>query len=505
MSAQEEQLRRALADVSGLAPDSLLRLLSAAFDAGLFEEMDRAVSARFGEDCHDPRVLQMQGLARRGMQDSGSAHAAFRRAAEAAPADPLIAHSLARTAMEAGYPASAHFARARALAPRDGSVILGHAAAQLAEGDGLAACATLELVLADNPHWFEGHRALARTTAMIDPTGDTGASLRRAIAKAPADTALWQALVVTYVEADDYRAALDAVKQARAAIGNPLLFQQVEASCLSELGECMAAQAIFDRQPIPGDGATALWPLRNLIRLGRIDDARTLAGLDFPEPGLQAIWPYRALIWRMLDDPRWEWLEGDERLIGRYDIAAEVGSMDDLAELLRSLHRGTGQPLGQSLRGGTQTDGMLLARAEPEIRRLRAALEDVMRAHVAQLPECDPAHPTLNCRRSPIRFAGAWSVRLTQSGFHVDHVHLQGWLSSAFYVALPEIGDEAGQEGWLTFGENLRIAPDFPAFRTIRPQVGTLAVFPSTMWHGTRPFGEGERMTVAMDIARNPL
>jgi hypothetical protein len=34
----------------------------------------------------------------------------------------------------------------------------------------------------------------------------------------------------------------------------------------------------------------------------------------------------------------------------------------------------------------------------------------------------------------------------------------------------------------------------------IRPHVGRLALFPSTLFHGTRPFSAGERMTVAFDV-----
>jgi hypothetical protein len=43
---------------------------------------------------------------------------------------------------------------------------------------------------------------------------------------------------------------------------------------------------------------------------------------------------------------------------------------------------------------------------------------------------------------------------------------------------------------------------DLPPFRTIEPKPGRLALFPSYMWHGTRPFAEGERMTVAFDVSR---
>lgn len=174
--------------------------------------------------------------------------------------------------------------------------------------------------------------------------------------------------------------------------------------------------------------------------------------------------------------------------------------------MLRSIHRGTGRPLDQSVRGGTQTDGNLLARAEPEIRSLRAALMSAVEDHVARLPSPVAGHPTLLGTRAPLRVAGSWSVRLDGQGFHVDHVHQQGWLSSALYVALPEgpagIDRTGGNhEGWLALGENRALLPEVEGFRLIEPKAGRLVIFPSTMWHGTRLFGAGERLTVAFDIA----
>jgi hypothetical protein len=35
----------------------------------------------------------------------------------------------------------------------------------------------------------------------------------------------------------------------------------------------------------------------------------------------------------------------------------------------------------------------------------------------------------------------------------------------------------------------------------VEPKPGRLVLFPSYMWHATRPFRAGERITVAFDIA----
>jgi hypothetical protein len=116
----------------------------------------------------------------------------------------------------------------------------------------------------------------------------------------------------------------------------------------------------------------------------------------------------------------------------------------------------------------------------------------------------DPAHPV---RRHPPparpRFAGSWSVRLCDAGFHVSHVHPQGWFSSAFYVAVPS-EREAGPApaGWLALGAppvdlGLKLSP----WRTVEPKPGRLVLFPSTLWHGTLPITGGERLTIAFDLA----
>lgn len=492
----------------GISGEALMRAGLAALKVDLFETVEQ----RFAQETADregnnPRAWQILGLARRDLQDSAGASAAFACAARLAPADALIAHSQARTTMEAGRAAVALFDRARALAPQDGSVIIGRAAAQLAAGDGARALIELSTLLAANPGWIDGHVTYARIAAIVDPARDQMATLRAAVAGLPRNAQLWSTMFRLASEGNDYAASRQLVHEARRHLGVSNELDRIEAVALSELGEALAAQAIFDRLGIPQAAEISVFPIRNLVRLGRHDEALKLAERSFGEQADLPLWPYRALLWRLLDDERWHWLEGDERLIAAYDIGLSDSEMATLGEVLRKIHVGIGQPLDQSVRGGTQTDGNLLARAEPEIRRLRTALLDTVARHVAQLPPPDPRHPTLPAVRSPLRVAGAWSVRLTDSGFHVDHVHYQGWLSSALYVALPE-GETgidrrgASETGWLTFGECLSILPDFKAFRTIEPQVGRLALFPSTTWHGTRPFGAGERMTVAFDIAR---
>jgi len=156
------------------------------------------------------------------------------------------------------------------------------------------------------------------------------------------------------------------------------------------------------------------------------------------------------------------------------------------------------------LRGGTQTDGPLFSRIAPEIQQLRAAVVAAVEQYVAGLPPIEPQHPLLGFRRDrPVRFAGSWSVRLRDSGYHVSHVHPQGWISSALYVALPDADRAADPHaGWLALGAPPASLVSSPlAARFIEPKPGRLVLFPSWMWHGTVPFQAGERLTVAFDVA----
>ena len=97
--------------------------------------------------------------------------------------------------------------------------------------------------------------------------------------------------------------------------------------------------------------------------------------------------------------------------------------------------------------------------------------------------------------------SGSWSCRLHSGGFHDNHVHHKGWISSAYYVALPDATRES-EQGWLKFGEsNIALGERDRPERLVQPVVGKLVLFPSYYWHGTVPFASNDpRMTVAFDV-----
>jgi tetratricopeptide (TPR) repeat protein len=495
------------------AEASLLKAVGPGDADAVFAAGARAVKAGLAADAlplleqavlrhpGDARLWQILGLANRRLEDLAPAMAAFEKAAALAPGDPLIVHSLARSTMEAGLPAAALFERAHALAPNDGSVLLGRAAAQLAEGRIDLAIAGLDEQLRRNPGWLPGHNTICRLRWLAGERERFTSSFEAAVAAAPREAAIWREWADTLTHAGQYDATLAVVAGGRAAAGAHFMFDAVETLATSEKGEIAAADALFAALGPIAHITMAARYMRHLLRAGRPAEAA-----QFAEPWLNAaeadlLWPYVASAWRMTGDPRWQWLEGDPHLIGVYDLADAIPSLDALATRLRALHLDLHQPLEQSVRGGTQTDGPLFSRIEPEIRALRSAIVAAVERHIAQLPPPETGHPTLIAKRAPVGFSGSWSVRLAGAGFHSNHVHPAGWLSSAFYVALPETATD--DEGWLTLGApQAELGLDLAPFRLIEPKPGRLVLFPSTMWHGTMPFAAGERLTVAFDVAK---
>ena len=74
-------------------------------------------------------------------------------------------------------------------------------------------------------------------------------------------------------------------------------------------------------------------------------------------------------------------------------------------------------------------------------------LDAPIRDYIARLRDRRRVIPTDRRKRAGYRIAGSWSVQLQPGGFHINHVHPQGWLSSAYYVELPESRDGHSARG----------------------------------------------------------
>ncbi len=219
----------------------------------------------------------------------------------------------------------------------------------------------------------------------------------------------------------------------------------------------------------------------------------------------------RLLAWRLQGDARADAVCDVQRFVQVIELPAPAGFSDiasfnaALAQELQALHGDRQAPIDQTLRGGTQTVGDIFEQGHPLVDALKARISEAVEAYVAALPQ-DGTHPFLGRRTAGWRFTDSWSSRLSQQGFHTDHVHPHGWVSSAYYVAVPEgVAEHPQREGWLQFGRPdlplAGVARDTLVQRMVAPQPGRLVLFPSMLWHGTVPFSAAaERLTIAFDV-----
>jgi tetratricopeptide (TPR) repeat protein len=210
--------------------------------------------------------------------------------------------------------------------------------------------------------------------------------------------------------------------------------------------------------------------------------------------------------WRLMGDEREEELNGYDSLIRIFDLPPPEGFSSmaqfnaELAACLDQIHPPTREYLAQSLRGGSQTRDRLFGAGHDLVERLQTRIREAVDRYIAELPT-DRSHPFLSRRNGTFRYAGSWSSRLDDGGYHTNHLHREGWISSCYYVQLPQaVADGTSQQGWITFGQ-----PDFEnglaVRRTIQPKTGRLILFPSYTWHGTLPFhSETPRTTIAFDV-----
>ena len=349
-----------------------------------------------------------------------------------------------------------------------------------------------------NPGWVDGQRALASLSWELDPKQDCVELFRKALQDDPRNAALWNAYLQTLTGIEDYAGAAAAAAEARRYFDDPVL-ALIEASNRGMNGENSAVEALI--AVVPASRARDEVEVRHRIRIGDLDAAahivdRLVAG-DATDLGS---WAIAEILWRRMSDPRWTWLAGNPKFVAKVGLPYTTDQLALLAQTLEDLHRQQRQPVGQSVRGGTQTRGRLFDRRDAPIVALRDALQSAVEAYRDRLPHYDKDHPLLRHRNRHLRVDGGWSVRLASSGFHVPHLHPDGVLSSAFYVRVPEF-DGASKEGWLELGRpalDLRMTLD--PLACIEPQPGTLILFPSYLYHSTRPFSAGERMSVAFDV-----
>ncbi|QNP39659.1 tetratricopeptide repeat protein [Lysobacter solisilvae (ex Woo and Kim 2020)] len=375
-------------------------------------------------------------------------------------------------------------------------------------------------LVAEQPGFAPGHRTLAGVLWEYGPPlqapEDPFALFAAAADAQPENLVLQSAHVAFLIEARRSDEALARLQALRRRADSALLVR-MHADALDRSGQSGEAAPLYSRLYADGDRSAAFLNAysRHLLVIGDATAAAARASdVLQQDPWNQQALAYLATAWRLLGDEREFWLCDYGRLVQAIDVEVPPGFGDRdeflvaLAATLDTLHLAAREPLPESVRGGSQTPGQLFGRRDPVIESTRQALQQAAGRWLAQLP-ADPAHPFLQRNVGRTRFAGSWSVKLWQAGRHANHIHSQGWISSAFYVQLPPSMRDAAdgaEAGCIQFGQPPQeLGLPLPPRRVIRPQPGKLVLFPSYLWHGTVPFDDSEpRVTVAFDLVPLP-
>ncbi|MFC3712933.1 putative 2OG-Fe(II) oxygenase [Sphingoaurantiacus capsulatus] len=254
----------------------------------------------------------------------------------------------------------------------------------------------------------------------------------------------------------------------------------------------------------PSDAAALVAHAMALIAVGSyasaqetIDRLRTVNPLNQYHVALQGD------LWRLTGSERQRDLYDYDRLIFRAPLEAPPGwpsaeaYVDDLVEALQTRHEYQAEPFFQSVRHGSQISS-LASFDDPALQGFSAAVTPGARRFAEHLSSM--SGPAGARSSGKANLVGAWSVQLPAGGFHADHIHPEGWISSACHLLCSNPG-EGERSGWLKFGQSaLPTSPQLTAEYFVEPSPGVVVFFPSYFWHGTVPTNGGSRLTVAADF-----
>lgn len=461
----------------------------------------------------DPAVLTALGDVYRGQEDYDQAISSYEAALKIAPDHVTAIHNLGlcHKLREDPQGALACFERAALLAPAVAEIDLnlGNAAFELRDYERAEYC--YENAIAKDPGYVLAHESLSELRWQLGREDDYTASYRQVLVQRPRDMALRQSLLRLLINSQHFAEARELVNESLRIERTPEL--------LRASGELYANDRDFQRARESFETslqlARSLDVAHDLARLFILEAdypaaLKVLEALQQEEPDNQLTWALIGTCWRLLDDPRYHWLIDYQRDVRVFTLPtpAGYGSLQEFLQTLQAvllgMHSTRAAPMRQTLVSGTQTPGRLLHKPHPVIRQYRDALAEAVSEYIAGMPD-DPSHPLFARKSSSFEFSGSWSVKLRSGGYHVNHVHPEGWISSACYIHLPGVMAEAtGTAGCIKFGESaLNLGEREVIERVVRPEAGQLALFPSYAWHGTFDFECPEddfRLTAPFDV-----
>ena len=385
------------------------------------------------------------------------------------------------------------------------------------QGKSDEAIASWRRAIALDPTNAEAHRELNALLYRMGRAGEFLASFDEAIRHLPPSGkaergALLLQKAGLLIDAERFNEARDCFAQVAAIAPQSAGPQNGLAVAYAGLGRFDHSIAAYEKsiRLQPDDLATKIRLASVLLQTGEAKRALSLTDGVVPRMPLdQAALAVHELALRANADPRAERLADYERHIQIFDLDPPQGfaSMAEFNAALNAhldtMHTDLSEHVDQTLRHGTQTAPALFGSRNALLALLRRRIEEAVGVYIARMPQEDKDHPLTGRRGRGFAFAGSWSSRLHDSGFHVNHVHPEGWISSCYYVSVPDAAqDPSAKQGWIKFGEpSFATAMGDTLCRTVQPVTGRLILFPSYMWHGTIPFrAPTARTTIAFDV-----
>ena len=489
-----------------------LLLISVSPEAAVLE-LDRAVA----QNSKDMGALTGLGDAHKALENFELSTEYYQRALEINPDHVTARHNLALCYKlnEQLALATYSYKLALKLAPKNAEIHYNYANALFESGEYEQAEAEYLKSIEQNPGFVLAHETLYEFYWQAGRHEELERSYQKAIAQSPSDISLRLSYINSLSAIGRDETAQHQLDQA--------LSIETTAALLHAQGRLAANQLDYRRAQIAFTKALGqafdLRTAQDLVRVhitqANYDLAQAVLDRLFSfAPLNQLTWALQGLCWRLLGDERYQWLIDYENHIGVFTLPVPVGYSslaDFLAELesvLLGMHKTQVAPSQQTLKSGTQTPGRLLQKRNPVIANYKASLAQVVESYLQRFSP-DENHPFLQrlttAMSGQFTFSGSWSVKLKPQGFHVNHVHPEGWISSASYIALPDtMSDQASQSGCIKFGESaLMLGEREVVERVIHPAAGQLVLFPSYTWHGTYAF-EGDtsdfRLTAPFDV-----
>ncbi|NMP33366.1 tetratricopeptide repeat protein [Thalassotalea sp. M1531] len=509
----ESHYKKAIA-LKGDYLDAWKNLAIASTEQRKFSQATEAVDKALGFNAHDTSLLTIKGNIFKAQEDFDNAIKTYQQVLQLNPNYFKALHNLGVTykLIEQHDYAIACFNKAKEIAPSVSEVDFNLANTYFELGHYQQAEQNYWSALNKRPNDIEVHQTLNEFYWQQNNKANFGKSFQQVIAHLPNDIALRHAYAESIFSAGDYENAERIIKGVQG--------DEYDSRLLHTLGKIEAvrgqnkeAVCLFEQSLLQGFNLDTALDLINLAIVEADYDKALyfIEQAELREPLNQLLLAYKGTCWRLTNDERHYWLNDYERFVRPYQLAVPNGYsnlsdfLNELESVLLSMHQLDQAPLKQTLKNGTQTPGRLLHKKQPVIELLKNGLSEIVTEHITSLPD-DNSHPLLSRKSRQFSFAGSWSVKLQPNGFHVNHVHPAGWLSSSFYIRMPELSEQQqfANAGAIKFGEtSMSLGEREEVAKIIAPSPGTLALFPSYMWHGTIPFESDNdefRLTSPFDV-----